>query len=61
MENVNPCLSYQIAWIFAPEKAQEGIIKKELGFPFQECLLEACFILHEMLHIVYTTPSCDTK
>jgi hypothetical protein len=38
MENVNPRLSYQIALIFGPQKAQEGITRKELGFGFQECL-----------------------
>jgi hypothetical protein len=38
MKNVNPHPSYQIASIFAPQKAQEGITKKELGFAFQECL-----------------------
>jgi len=27
-----------MALIFAPEKAQEGITKKELGFTFQESL-----------------------
>jgi hypothetical protein len=38
MENVNPHLSYQIASIFAPQKAQEGITKKEMAFNFQNCL-----------------------
>jgi hypothetical protein len=38
MENVNAHLSYQLPSIFAPQKAQEGITKKELVFAFQECL-----------------------
>jgi hypothetical protein len=50
MENVNLGLSYQIASIFAPQKAQEGITKKELGLAFQECLRQSrLFTLHEML------------